>query len=37
VPLVVVGCIGVAGALAYALVVKRVEPLRPRRATPAVA
>lgn len=37
VPLVVVGCIGVAGALAYALVVKRVEPLRPRRAAAAVA
>ena len=37
VPLVVVGCIGVAGALAYALVVKRVEPLRPRHTAAAVA
>jgi ACS family glucarate transporter-like MFS transporter len=36
-PLVVVGCLGLLGAFAYAVVVRRVEPLRPRRATPAVA
>jgi ACS family glucarate transporter-like MFS transporter len=30
VPLVVVGCLGLLGAVAYAVVVKRVEPLAPR-------